>query len=417
MLRYLTAGESHGRALVAILDGMPAGLPLTADDVNRDLARRQSGYGRGGRMKIEKDAVEFLAGVRQGRTLGSPLAMLIANRDWGNWAAVMAAEPLAPAGAPVDGRTPVDPDGEPVQGDPRVTQVVTRPRPGHADLAGALKYGHRDLRNVLERASARETVARVAVGAVAKRLLAEVGVAVHSYVVEIGGVAFDPAGLDPAEAHRRAEASELRCPDEGATARMRARIDEAKREGDSVGGVFEIVVTGVPAGLGSHVQWDRKLDGRLALALMSIQAMKGVEVGLGFAAARVGGQAVHDEIVPDPDRGARGLPGLGRPTNRAGGIEGGMTNGEPVVVRVAQKPISTLAHPLRSVDLATGESVEAAYERSDVCAVPAGSVIGEAVVAVEIADALLEKVGGDSLEEVRAHLEATRRLQAGVVRW
>ncbi len=435
MLRYLTAGESHGKALVAILDGVPAGLPLTADDVNRELARRQSGYGRGGRMKIERDEVEFLAGVRQGRTLGSPVAMLIANRDWANWAGVMAAEPRlsgpeetpdrgpreaagrGPQGAEgsLGGPTRVGPDGEPVRGDPRITKVVTRPRPGHADLAGALKYGHRDLRNVLERASARETAARVAVGAVAKRLLAEVGIAVHSYVVEIGGVGFDPAGLDPAEAHRRAEASELRCPDEGATARMRARIDEAKRQGDSVGGVFEIVVTGVPAGLGSHVQWDRKLDGRLARALMSIQAMKGVEIGLGFAGARLGGRAVHDEIVPDPDRGARGLPPVGRPTNRAGGIEGGMTNGEPVVVRVAQKPISTLAHPLRSVDLATGEPVAAAYERSDVCAVPAGSVIGEAVVAIEIAAALLEKLGGDSLEEVRAHLEATRRLQAGLV--
>lgn len=405
MLRYLTAGESHGKALVAIVDGLPAGLPVTAEDVNRDLARRQSGYGRGGRMKIEKDGVEFLAGIRQGLTLGSPVAMLIANRDWGNWAAVMAAEPPGAA-------TPVDEDGEPVQGDPRVTKVVTRPRPGHADLAGALKYGHRDLRNVLERASARETAARVAVGALARRLLAEVGVAVWSYVVDIGGVAFDPAGLDPAEAHRRAEASELRCPDPETTARMRARIDEGKRRGDSVGGIFEIVVTGVPVGLGSHVQWDRKLDGRLARALMSIQAMKGVEVGLGFAGARLGGQAVHDEIVPDPERGRKGLPPFGRPTNRAGGIEGGMTNGEPVVVRVAQKPISTLAHPLRSVDLATGEPVEAAYERSDVCAVPAGSVIGEAVVATEMADALLEKVGGDSLAEVKAHLEATRRLQA-----
>ncbi|HWP34553.1 MAG TPA: chorismate synthase [Thermodesulfobacteriota bacterium] len=408
MLRYLTAGESHGKALVAIVDGIPAGLPLTADDVNRDLARRQAGYGRGGRMKIEKDAVEFLGGVRQGVTLGSPIAMLIANRDWANWAAVMAPEPPA--------AIPVDDDGEPVPGDPRVTRVVTRPRPGHADLAGALKYGHRDLRNVLERASARETAGRVAVGAVAKRLLAELGIAVYSYVLEIGGVGFDPTGLDPAEAHRRAEGSELRCPDEATTARMRARIDEAKRQGDSVGGIFEVVVTGVPAGLGSHVQWDRKLDGRLARALMSVQAMKGVEVGLGFAGARVGGKAFHDEILPDPDRGARGLPPLSRPTNRAGGIEGGMSNGEPIVVRVAQKPIATLAHPLRSVDLATGEPVTAAYERSDVCAVPAGSVIGEAVVAIEIADALLEKVGGDSLEEVRAHLEATRRLQAGLVR-
>ena len=409
MLRYLTAGESHGKALVAIVDGLPAGLPVAAEDVNRDLARRQSGYGRGGRMKIEKDGVEFLAGIRQGLTLGSPVAMLIANRDWGNWAAVMAAE--APSAA-----TPVDEDGEPVRGDPRVTKVVTRPRPGHADLAGALKYGHRDLRNVLERASARETAARVAVGALAKRLLAEVGIGVWSYVVDIGGVAFDPAGLDPVEAHRRADASELRCPDPETTARMRARIDEAKRRGDSVGGIFEIVVTGAPAGLGSHVQWDRKLDGRLARALMSIQAMKGVEVGLGFAGARLGGQAVHDEILPDPERGRQGLPPFGRPTNRAGGIEGGMTNGEPIVVRVAQKPISTLAHPLRSVDLATGEPVEAAYERSDVCAVPAGSVIGEAVVAIEVAAALLEKVGGDSLAEVKAHLDATRRLQAELVR-
>jgi len=394
MLRYLTAGESHGRALVAIVEGVPAGLYLTREHIDRDLARRQSGYGRGRRMQIEQDRVEILSGVRFGYTLGSPIALVVENRDWKNWADRMTPEP-------VDG-----------QGGGRIPQGerVTRPRPGHADLVGALKYGHQDLRNVLERASARETTMRVAVGAVAKRLLDEFGIAVRGHVLRVGTVTADVAGLGYDELFQRAEQSEMRCADPEATEAMKALVDQARQAGDSLGGVFEVVVTGVPPGLGSYVHWDRKLDGRLARALMSIQAVKGVEVGLGFGTAERFGSQVHDEIAYRPYPGTPpgpgdfqgpDRPGFYRKTNRAGGFEGGMTTGEAIVVRAALKPISTLYKPLGSVDFYTKEPFQASIERSDTCAVPAAAVIGEAVVAIEIASAFLEKFGGDSLNEVR----------------
>jgi chorismate synthase len=386
-LRFLTAGESHGEALTAVIDGIPAGLALTEADVNADLARRQRGYGRGGRMKIERDQVHITAGVRGGRTLGSPITLTIVNRDWENWKATMAV-------------------GEPEPG--AAHKEVTRPRPGHADLAGAMKYGHRDIRNVLERSSARETTARVAVAAVARRLLAEFGVTILSHITEIGGVRVAP-DLDLAwdEIQRRAEASEVRCADPDAEAAMIAAIDAAKDKGDTLGGVFEVVALGCPVGLGSYVQWDRRLDGRIAQALCSIQAIKGCELGLGFETARRPGSAVHDEILFDAVGGFR------RSTNNAGGLEGGVTNGQPVIVRAAMKPLSTLRTPLRSVDLATKEAVQAVVERSDVCAVPAAGVVGEAMMAVVLAQAFLEKFGGDSLEEVRrnhaAYLESLGR--------
>jgi chorismate synthase len=372
--RFLTAGESHGEALVAVIDGVPAGLPLTEADLNLDLARRQKGYGRGGRMKIEQDRARILSGVRWGVTLGSPLALTIANRDWENWKATMAVAPPEPD-APA--------------------KHVTRPRPGHADLAGAMKYGHRDIRNVLERSSARETTARVAVAGVARRLLGEFGVEILSHVVEIGGVRAAGLELPWGEIRRRAEASEVRCADPEAEARMIAAIDQARDKGDTLGGIFEVVALGCPVGLGSYVQWDRRLDGRLAQAVLSIQAIKGVEVGLGFETARRPGSQVHDEILYDPDRGFK------RSTNNAGGLEGGVTNGQPVVVRAAMKPLSTLRTPLRSVDVETKEAVEAVVERSDVCAVPAAGIVGEAMVAIVLAQAFLEKFGGDSLEEIR----------------
>jgi len=382
MLRFLTAGESHGPALVVVLEGVPAGLALVAEDVDRDLARRQRGYGRGGRMKIEKDAVRILAGVRHGETIGAPVALLVENKDFANWKDRMAAEP-----------------GDDSAGD--APGAVTRPRPGHADLAGALKYGHEDVRNVLERASARETTMRVAAGAVAKRILGEIGASITSRVVEIGGAAAAPAvlaGLSPEEAARRAEEDPCACPDPAASERMRAAIDAAKRAGDTLGGVVEVVARGLPPGLGSYVHWDRKLDGRLAQAVMSIHAVKGVEIGLGFAAARRPGSDVHDPI--ERREGAGRSPYV-RPTNRAGGLEGGVTNGEDVVVRLAMKPISTLMKPLRSVDLKTHEVFEAAVERSDVCAVPACGVVAEAMVALVLADAALEKFGADSIAEIR----------------
>jgi chorismate synthase len=373
--RFLTAGESHGEALVAVIDGVPAGLALAEADVNEDLARRQRGYGRGGRMKIERDQVRILSGVRGGSTLGSPITLQIANRDWENWRATMAVAPPEP-GAP--------------------TKEVTRPRPGHADLAGAMKYGHRDIRNVLERSSARETTARVAVAAVGRRLLAEFGITILSHVIEIGGVRAPADLVLPWEELRaRAEASEVRCAHPETEAAMVAAIDEAKAKGDTLGGVFEVVAIGCPVGLGSYVQWDRRLDGRIAQALCSIQAIKGCEIGLGFETARRPGSAVHDEILFDPRRGFQ------RATNNAGGLEGGVTNGEPVVARAAMKPLSTLRTPLRSVDLATKEAVEAVVERSDVCAVPAAGIVGEAMLAIVIADAFLEKFGGDSLDEIR----------------
>ncbi|MBS4029989.1 MAG: chorismate synthase [Clostridiales bacterium] len=375
-MRYLTAGESHGPALTAILEGLPANLPLDADRVNLELARRQQGYGRGGRMRIEKDKVEFLSGIRFGQTLGSPMTMQIKNRDFENWRDRMAAH------------------GEP----PADIEMVTRPRPGHADLAGAQKYNLTDIRNVLERASARETAARVAVGAVAKQLLAVFGIHVASHVVSIGEVASGHVDATVIAANLAAvDASPVRCLDEAAAAAMMARIDRAKEEGDSLGGVFEIIITGVPVGLGSHVHWDRKLDAMLARALMSIQAIKGVEVGGGFALAALPGSLVHDEI------GYRDKEGYSRLTNRAGGIEGGISNGEPLVLRAAMKPIPTLYKPLQSVDMADHQPFAAAVERSDACAVPAAAIVGEAVVAWEVACALQEKLGGDSLEEMKAH--------------
>lgn len=388
MLRFLTAGESHGLALVAIVEGLPAGLPVTEEEINRDLARRQGGYGRGGRMQIERDRVRFLSGLRRGKTLGSPLTLLIENRDWPHWREIMDPGPLPSAGLEAGA----------------VAGEMTRPRPGHADLPGAIKYAHRDLRNVLERASARETAARVAVGAVARLLLRRLGIEVRSRVLAIGG-ARDETPLPPLEESaywERVETSPLRCGDEEAAERMKSAIDEAARRGDTLGGVWEVAAFGVPPGLGSYVHWDRRLDGLLGQAVLSIPAIKGVEIGLGFRAAERFGSEVHDELLIRERNGYREWY---RPTNRAGGLEGGVTNGEPVVIRAAMKPIPTLGQPLRSVDLRTFEPVEAARERSDVCAVPAASVVGEAVVAWVLAQAALEKCGGDNLEEVLRNWE------------
>ena len=378
--RFLTAGESHGECLTAVIDGVPAGLPLAEADINEDLARRQRGYGRGGRMKIERDQAHISAGVRWGFTLGSPITLTITNRDWENWKATMSVGPPE-AGA--------------------AAKQVTRPRPGHADLAGAMKYGHRDIRNVLERSSARETTARVAVAGVAKRLLAEFGITILSHVTEIGGVRISPdLDLPWEEIQRRAEASEVRCADPTADAEMVAAIDDAKAKGDTLGGVFEVVALGCPVGLGSYVQWDRRLDGRIAQAICAIQAIKGVEFGLGFETARRPGSQVHDEILLDAEGGFR------RASNNAGGLEGGVTNGQPVVVRAAMKPLSTLRTPLRSVDVATKEAVEAVVERSDVSAVPAAGVVGEAMLALALVTPFLEKFGGDSIDEIRRNHRA-----------
>jgi chorismate synthase len=380
MLRFLTAGESHGPCLTAIVEGLPAGLAVNVEVINRDLSRRQTGYGRGGRMQIERDRIEILSGVipstgsghRAGRTTGAPVALRIENRDWANWRDRWAAGDLPP---------------------------LTVPRPGHADYAGMIKYGLDDARPVLERASARETAARVAVGALAKQLLAAFDVAVGSYVVEIGGIVATLPDLPPEELGALAEVSDVRCPDEEATARMRAAIDAARQAGDSLGGVFIVVATGVPVGLGSYVHWERRLDARLTAAVMSIPAIKGVEIGPAFENARRPGTQVHDEFqIPNPKSQ---IPNLTRTSNRAGGIEGGMSNGQPIVVRAAMKPIPTTLTPLRSVDLATGEPAETQYQRSDVCAVPAASVVGEAMVAWVLADAMLIKFGGDSLTEMR----------------
>ncbi|MEW6696436.1 MAG: chorismate synthase [Bacillota bacterium] len=382
MLRFLTAGESHGPALTAIVEGMVAGLPVTREYVNEQLARRQGGYGRGGRMKIEKDQAEFLSGVRGGRTTGSPITLQIINKDWANWSEIMAPGPEANLNE----------------------RVVSRPRPGHADLAGAIKYNHEDIRNILERSSARETAARVAAGTLARCLLKELGVEIAGFVRRIGSVeAVIEASLGTAELRKRTGQSQLLCPDSQAEEAMIKEIDQARENGDSLGGVFEIQACGLPVGLGSHVHWDRKLDGRLAGALMGIQAIKGVEVGLGFGAAAVPGSQVHDEICHSPDRG------FYRATNRAGGIEGGISNGEPIVVRAAMKPIPTLYKPLLSVDFKTKEPFAASVERSDVCAVPAACVVGEAVAAWELAAAMLEKFGGDSLEEIKERVDRWRQ--------
>lgn len=389
-LRFTTAGESHGKALVTIVEGLPAGLPVTAEWVDRDLARRMMGYGRGARMKIEKDRIEWLAGVRAGETLGSPVAMLIPNRDWANWEDVMA------------------PEGH---GEVR-RRRVTRPRPGHADLVGVLKYDRVDARDILERASARETTARVAAGALARRLLDEFGVEVGSHVAALGGIRVPPGPL-PAPLNPAADASEVRVLDRSVEAEIIARIDQAKQDGDTLGGEVEVVARGLPVGLGSHVSWDRKLDGRLAAMLMSIPAVKGVEIGMGFEAARRPGSAVHDPIAAGEALDSRG--GFRRLSNNAGGLEGGMTTGEPLVVRVAMKPISTLMSPLKTVDLTSGGEANAQSERSDVTAVPAMGVIAEALVAFVLADAMREKFGGDSLAEMRRNL--TGYLAAAGARW
>jgi chorismate synthase len=386
MFRFNTAGESHGRALVAIVEGLPAGLPIDVELVNHELERRQWGYGRGGRMKIERDRAEFLSGVRHGRALGSPVALQIENRDWKNWTGVMSAEPPDPAVAPEE-----------------KMRRVKRPRPGHADLAGGLKYGARDLRDILERASARETAARVACGALARQLLSHFGVEIRSHVAQLGGIPSTPLDVDWEGIGRIPDDAPLRCADEEAQRSMVALVDEKRREGDTLGGVFEVVVRGVVAGLGSHTSWEAKLDGRLARAVMSIPAVKAVSIGAGVEAASLPGSQVHDEIGYDD--GARAFT---RPTNRAGGLEGGITNGEELRVRGFLKPISTLRRALRSVDIETKAEESAAFERSDVTAVPAAGVIGEAMVALTLAEAMREKFGGDHVEEMRRNFEAYR---------
>ncbi|WNM61684.1 chorismate synthase [Candidatus Nitrospira neomarina] len=378
MLRYLNAGESHGRGLMAVVEGVPSGLPVTAEGINVDLIRRQGGYGRGGRMRIEKDRIEFICGVRKGKTLGNPLGLLIWNKDWENWKDIMASEP----------------------GPPSTERVVTRPRPGHADLVGAIKYGHSDIRNVLEKASARETAIRVAIGGVAKSLLAEFDMRVVSYTMDIGGVTA-PSPNDPLMAYEHAEQSEVRCHDPETAKKMIEQIRAAKHKGDSLGGIFEVVVTNVPIGLGTYAQWDRRLSARLAFAAMSIQAMKGVEIGMGFESARRFGSEVHDDIYFDKATGQ-----FTRKSNNAGGLEGGITNGQPIILRVAMKPIATLYTPKDSVDIETKEPFEATVERSDICTVPAAGVVGEAVIAYEMANALIEKFGGDTLDEMKRNFEA-----------
>ncbi|MGG3772268.1 chorismate synthase [Heyndrickxia faecalis] len=376
-MRYLTAGESHGPALTTIIEGLPAGMPLTAEEINTDLARRQKGYGRGRRMQIEKDRAIISAGVRHGLTLGSPVALTVENRDWVHWNKIMGIEPL--------------PDGA-----DDVKRRVTRPRPGHADLAGGIKYGHRDLRNVLERSSARETTVRVAAGAVAKKLLKELGVEVASHVLEIGGVRAEKVSYDSlASLQEKADGSPVRCLDDGAAQKMMEAIDTAKKNGDSIGGIVEVIATGMPAGVGSYVHYDRKLDAKLARAIISINAFKGVEFGLGFEMAHRPGSEVHDEIAWSEETGYT------RKTNRLGGFEGGMTTGMPIVVRGVMKPIPTLYKPLQSVDIETKEPFAASIERSDSCAVPAASVVCEAVVAWELAEAITAQFYSDRMDVLK----------------
>ena len=383
--RFTTAGESHGKALVAIVEGLPAGLEVDDEDINRELARRQMGYGRGGRMKIEKDAVSFLSGIRHGRTIGSPIAMLIENRDFVHWQDVMS------AGVP--DQPPANP------------REVKRPRPGHADLAGGQKFQARDLRNVLERASARETAARVAAGALAKTFLREFGVEILSHVVKLGSIPEKPLVAEVDDVRNIPEDSPLRCVDRELERSMVALVDTARKEGDTLGGVFEVIAAGVPVGLGSHTSWREKLDGRLARSVMSIQAVKAVEIGEGVENSGLFGSEAHDEITHDGS-------GFGRTRNRAGGLEGGITNGQELRVRGYKKPISTLRKRLRSVNIDTKEAEEAAFERSDITAVPAAGVIGEAMVGVVLADAFREKFGGDSLEEVRRNFDRFDELTA-----
>jgi len=409
-LRFLTSGESHGKALIGIIEGIPSGLYLSEEDIDRDLKRRQSGYGRGARMKIESDHAEILSGVRWGKTIGSPISLSIENKDWKNW---------------IEGMSPYqDAKGS--------IPPVTKPRPGHADLSGAIKYYHHDIRDILERSSARETAMRVALGAIAKKFLSGFGIHVGSYVVQIGKIRIkgyrgqDVKGSSEStrtleSIFKKAEMSPVRCPSKETTKKMIKLIDKTIKEGNSLGGIFEIFVTGVPAGLGNHVQWDRRLDGRLAQALMSIQAIKSVEVGLGFEMAEHFGSEVMDEIfyiAKSKEQRAKSLnsqirtpnseliTGFYRKTNYAGGIEGGITNGMPIILRASMKPIPTQKKPLRSIDIITKKPVEAAYERSDICAVPAAGVIGEAMAALTITDAFLEKFGGDSIVETKRNYDS-----------
>ena len=393
MLRFLTAGESHGQGLIVILDGMPAGLRLDIDQVAAELRRRQGGYGRGRRMLIESDRAEVVSGVRHGETLGSPIALLIRNKDWENWRQTMSveAEPAPAAGGPA-------------------RPAVTRPRPGHADLAGAVKYDRTDIRDVLERASARETAARVAAGSVARQLLAQFGIETVNHVIAINGVGLiDPGAVTFEQARGIPPDSPLWCVDRAVEQHMIAEIDRARDAGDTAGGAFEVIVRGLPAGLGSYVQWDRKLDGRLAQALMSIPAIKGVGIGLGPLVSALPGSRVHDEILPGPATRKPTAFGLLRPTNNAGGLEGGVTNGEELRITGYMKPLSTLMKPLRSVDLPTMTEALATVERSDVCAVPAAGVVAEAMVCLVVADAFLEKFGGDSVGEIARNVDGYLR--------
>jgi chorismate synthase len=384
-MRYLTAGESHGPQLTTIIEGVPSGLTLTAEDINKELARRQKGYGRGRRMQIEKDQAKILSGVRHGQTLGSPITLVIENRDWTHWTKIMGIEPL-------ENGTEED-----------IKRKITRPRPGHADLNGGIKYGHRDLRNVLERSSARETTARVASGAVAKKILSELGIKIAGHVLEIGGIKAKNINYTSLEElQNMTEQSPVRCFDSEAEKEMMRKIDEAKEKGDSIGGVVEVIVEGVPAGVGSYVHYDRKLDAKIAAAIVSINAFKGVEFGIGFEVARRPGSEVHDEIIWSKDKGYQ------RRTNNLGGFEGGMTTGMPIVVRGVMKPIPTLYKPLQSVDIDTKEPFEASIERSDSCAVPAASVVAEAVVAWEIASAIVDQFGQDRMEVIKENLEKYR---------
>lgn len=397
MFRFLTAGESHGPCLTMIVEGLPAGLPVEKSLIDADLRRRQGGYGRGGRMKIEKDVIRFLSGVRHGKTLGSPITMQIENLDWVNWEERMSAAPV------------VRGQGEPIE---ETIEAVTRVRPGHADFTGAIKYGHTDIRNVIERSSSRETASRVAVGGLCRQLLSQFGVAIHSHVLSIVEVEYNTPRAMTQDAYRddmweAVEASPMRCADAALAEKMIARILEAKQHGDTCGGTFEVVAFGVPIGLGSFSQWDRRLSTRLGMAMMSIPSVKAMEIGSGFDASRSTGSHVHDVLRHSDDGHWFHL------TNNAGGIEGGITNGEPVVVRVGVKPIPTLAHPLPSVDLASGENIDQGrYERSDVCVVPAAGVVGEAMMAIVLTEAFIEKFGGDSLEEMARNIRSFQSPQA-----
>lgn len=382
-MRYLTAGESHGPELTAIIEGLPSGLSLSAEDINLELARRQTGYGRGGRMKIEKDRVRITSGVRHGKTLGSPVTLIVENKDWKNWTSVMSVETVSE--------------------EEQKIRRVARPRPGHADLVGGMKYHHQDLRNVLERSSARETTMRVAIGAIAKKLLAELGIVVAGHVRMLGGIeAAVPNGITISEIKEKSEASEVRVVDQTVEQKIKDLIDQTKADGDTIGGVVETIVGGVPAGLGSYVHWDRKLDAKIAQAVTSINAFKGVEFGVGFKAGILPGSKIMDEIIWNDEDGYQ------RTTNHLGGFEGGMTNGEPIVVKGVMKPIPTLYKPLKSVDIDTKESYAASIERSDSTAVPAASVVCENVVATVLADEILDKFPSDSFEELQASLAEYR---------